>query len=405
LRAAASFLVAVLLCLAPTGATQASDWVEDQTTQTNSVPRPAPPISRLQRPAADGQAGSPAQSGPAGARATFSVKPSSGGSRPTLEGNVSKWGRGPVNPDDYALNGSAADSNLQGSASEDAVPGQRGRLNGQVAAMFQTPPIVEAGRPARVPPEVFRGWIEKSHPSFALSASTMDPLSVLEIKGAWDDADHTLRSLGIRHTTVRAGKLRDMPLEGVRVIVVNCAGNVPREALQRIRDFVARGGFLLTTDWALDNLLSQAFPGYVEWNGGKTDGNVVDAQVVDPDPVLFHRTVTNATWKVDEGSQTLRVVKMSAVRVLARSQQLRRDDPDGQGILAVTFRFGRGQVLHLVGHFDNNSTLAFLNSLPDPAPIIGISLRQALAANFVVAALSQGSGQSAQQPAGSPTAR
>jgi len=73
---------------------------------------------------------------------------------------------------------------------------------------------------------------------------------------------------------------------------------------------------------------------------------------------------------------------------------LSRDDPDRRGILAVTFTFGRGHVLHLVGHFDNNATLAFGNMLPDPAPEIGISLRQALAANFLVAGLSpQGKGR------------
>jgi len=59
------------------------------------------------------------------------------------------------------------------------------------------------------------------------------------------------------------------------------------------------------------------------------------------------------------------------------------------GALAVNFTFGRGQVLHLVGHFDNNAGFAFTNTLPQPATGIGISLRQALATNFLVDALSR----------------
>ncbi len=74
------------------------------------------------------------------------------------------------------------------------------------------------------------------------------------------------------------------------------------------------------------------------------------------------------------------------LRVLVRSRGLSRED--GLGIMAVTFPFGRGQVLHMVGHFDNApDKFRFGDTLPDPAPVIGISLRQALAANFVVAGL------------------
>jgi hypothetical protein len=45
--------------------------------------------------------------------------------------------------------------------------------------------------------------------------------------------------------------------------------------------------------------------------------------------------------------------------------------------------------MHLVGHFDNNSELAFNSAIPDAAPGLGFSLRQALAANFIAQALKQ----------------
>ena len=80
----------------------------------------------------------------------------------------------------------------------------------------------------------------------------------------------------------------------------------------------------------------------------------------------------------------------------ARDPQLRVIDPLQAGALAVEFSFGRGKVLHLVGHFDNCANSFKPNLLPDPAPDIGISLRQAITANFLAEAL--GSKSEAAEP-------
>lgn len=237
----------------------------------------------------------------------------------------------------------------------------------------------------QVPPETFRAWLEQSHPRFAATASTLPPQSLLEVKGVYDNAGRTLRSLGIPFAPVRGADLVDMPSEA-RVIVVDCPGRVPRQAFQSLRDFVARGGYLLTTDWSSDNVIDGAFPGYIQWDKHCNRQAVYDAQIVHPDASLFARTVTNANWKMDIDSHMIRLLK-DDVRVLATSSELSREDPPGNGVLAVVFPFGRGYVLHMVGHFDNNTPLLFRNMLADPAPVIGISLRQAIAANFVVAGL------------------
>lgn len=116
-------------------------------------------------------------------------------------------------------------------------------------------------------------------------------------------------------------------------------------------------------------------------------GTYDDAMVVNPDPVLFNRAVTHAPWKLDIESHLIHINNPQIVKVLAVSETLKRQDPDCIGALAVFFKFGRGSVLHMVGHFENNSPIPVGEMLPDPAPVIGIGLRQALAANFVAAAL------------------
>ena len=169
-------------------------------------------------------------------------------------------------------------------------------LKGTVAGVTKTlPGQVSDTKP--VAPEQFRVWLEQTHPRFVLK--TPAPGTVLEVKGVYDNSGKTLRALGIPFEKIRGADLIDMPLNNVKVIIADCPGRVPKEAFQRVRDYVARGGFLLSTDWASDNLVEQAFPGYIQADRHKNDQPVYDAEIVKPDPTLFAGTVTNATWKMD----------------------------------------------------------------------------------------------------------
>lgn len=259
-------------------------------------------------------------------------------------------------------------------------------LKGNIGKIIKTEPGQLTGG-AAVQPEQFRAWLEQAHPKFALGTSTMDSANVVEVKGIYDNSGKTLRSLGIQFDRIGGGDLDELPLDKVRVLVVDCPGRVPRETFQKVRDFVSRGGYLLSTDWSSDNLVAGAFPGYIKWDKHTNSQSVYDAEIVKPDPSLFARTVTNASWKMDIDSHMIQTLRPD-VRILAISRQLASEDPTGHGALAVVFPFGRGYVMHMVGHFDNNTMMPWRNMLADPAPVIGISLRQALAANFVVAGLS-----------------
>jgi hypothetical protein len=264
--------------------------------------------------------------------------------------------------------------------------GADGAMQSSAARYMARTAGLSAGTNVNTPGAVFRAWLEKTHPNFALTTSRIPNNQVIVARGAWDDSTKTLQKFGVPCTRIRAGQLDDYPLGSVKVLIIDCAGDVPRESFQRIRDFVSKGGYLLSTDWALDNMLQKTFPGYVEWNRKKNRRDMYDAEVTNPDPVLFKNAVNNANWRLDKECHLLAVLKPDAVQVIVRSSGLAHED--GQGILAVAWRFGRGEVLHLVGHFDNNPTaFRFGDNLPDPAPNIGISLRQAIAANFVVAGL------------------
>jgi len=259
------------------------------------------------------------------------------------------------------------------------------RVNEPQSGLIQT--SFENRHGGFAPPKLFAGWVEKYHPYFLRLAARLSPSDVIELKGEWDKADRPLTAMGVPHTTLSVHKIEDLDLSNCKVLVVNCAGRIPKAAFQKVRDFVASGGALLTTDWALKNTIECCFPGYIRWNGGKTGCEVVDAYVGPLEPNLAFGVVSASGWKLDEDSQTIGVLNQDKVKVLAMSRKLARQDPGGQGILAVSFRFGKGKVLHMIGHFDNKPFFPIKNALPDPAPVIGISLRQALAGSFVLNAL------------------
>ncbi|CAN5118052.1 hypothetical protein BH11CYA1_BH11CYA1_39750 [soil metagenome] len=250
----------------------------------------------------------------------------------------------------------------------------------------ELPAVTGKAHSERVDPLVFRAWLAKAHPQL-LSGQVSALSPVVEVAGQWDKADKTLTKLEIPFKHIKSRDISSELLATSKVLIINCAGELKRDKLQAVRDFVSQGGYLLTTDWALDNMLVQTFPGYVSWNKGVNSKDIYDADYLAPDPVLANNTVRSAFWKLDQASHMVRILKPATVRVLVGSRQLAAEDPDHIGALAVIFPFGKGYVLHMVGHFDNNAKIAIGNFLPDPAPSIGISLRQAIATNFIVAGL------------------
>jgi hypothetical protein len=317
----------------------ASDWVEDKDTQSFRITPKSP--AEYQAPVH-----------------THSPTDTSGNSRPRkvlpLQGNVAAEGTGET-------------EGLEASADR--------FVENAPTAPYPNPKNVGAG--------TFKAWLQATHPG--LTQNSKD--SIVEVKGQWDDSGHILHNFGLSFTKISPNALPKYDLGNAAVMIVDCAGNLNQEALDAVRSFVLNGGYLITTDWALDNCVVRVAPGFLEWDGGYSYPDTVDAVIVSSDPELTAGCAPTARWKLDDKCQIARVRRAGSARVLVRSKMLVRSDPDGKGILAATFDYGKGKVLHVVGHFDNNSTGAFNTTLPDPAPNMGISLRQGIITNFIVMGL------------------
>lgn len=260
--------------------------------------------------------------------------------------------------------------------------------------------VMDARKDTVVPPAALKAWLDNTHPGFRLSTQN-NPDAVVEVKGAWDKSSEILTAMGIHFKEIKARELRDISLNNTKVLVINCEGKIPEEAIEPIRQWVVRGGYLISTDWTLHSFIERAFPNTIAWNGQNTDGSAVDALMVARDPsVMIGMPAQRATWKLDQESQMVKVLRPEVVQIIARSQMLTsrtnaknfRAQPNAnlQGILACEFPYGRGRVLHMVGHYDYNGPTSFTRHiLPDAVPGAGIGVRQVIATNFLVQGLSR----------------
>jgi len=275
---------------------------------------------------------------------------------------------------------SAIDSRLEPVTVTDNSGPPRG--TGPLADMIlQSTPQLGDYRSVTISDQSFKSYIQLNHG--AIHANNGE---VLVFKGRWDKAEHLLDQCGIAYSDAPRAGLSEK-LSHAAVAIVDCPGELKDDQLEALRTFVRSGGYLVSTDWALDNCISKIFPGYLVWKGAYSNPETVDAVPVEPKNPLLKGSPRVSPWRLDDKSEIIELGGKGSINVLVRSRALQEEDPGNIGILAATIRIGTGKVLHMIGHFDNNSGKASAQMLPDPAPGIKISLRQSLAINFIVEAL------------------
>ncbi len=237
-----------------------------------------------------------------------------------------------------------------------------------------------------VPDNSYRHWFKISQPMLATSIEKFNKEAILDVEGSADETGQILAAFGMPYLKISTDQLIDYPFDGVHVIILNCPGDAPSASYPRLRSFVEKGGYLVTSDWALDHYLQNAFPELIRWNSSVNKKYKYTAAVVNADPVFLNGAVTHAMWFLNANAHLVEIIDPSKAEVLVASKELSEEDPKHGGSVAIVFTVGRGKILHIVGHVG----IKINNKLPDSAPVIGISLRQAIVANFVASALTSG---------------
>ena len=198
---------------------------------------------------------------------------------------------------------------------------------------------------------LFRGRLAEERPEDARELAAVRPEEVVVVRGSYDHMHRVLHATGIPFLEVDSKTIAGVDWETMRLLLVNCPGQIPPEALERVAPWVRRGGYLLTTDWALRHVIEPAFPGTIRHNGKQTADCVVRVERLDvEDPLLsgFLEDGRDPLWWLEGASYPIDVVDPARVRVLLKSSEVA--DRWGTDPVAVTFDEGEGTVLHLISH-------------------------------------------------------
>lgn len=207
----------------------------------------------------------------------------------------------------------------------------------------------EANRAAST---VVKQRMEQERPADAKLLQDVSTSDIVVVRGEYDRVEDVLKTLGIRHTVVSPIQVATLELNAKQLLIVDCPGDIGPKGIERIRKFVNAGGYLYTTDWALTNVVQKAFPGFIAKGGRETGNDVVAVQVKQSDDnLLKHLTLSkeDPKWWLESSSYAIRVLQPDKVDVLITSKEMKKRY--GQDAIAVHFRYGDGQVLHIVSHF------------------------------------------------------
>src|SRR5512143_1450238 len=125
-------------------------------------------------------------------------------------------------------------------------------------------------RAYRVSGEAMREGLRATRPDDARVLEGVRPAEVVAIRGRYDHCEQVLEATHVPFLAVDPAAAATIDWKRLEVLLVNCPGDLPRAALDRIGAWVREGGYLLTTDWALKHVVERLFPNTVRHNGRQT---------------------------------------------------------------------------------------------------------------------------------------
>lgn len=207
-------------------------------------------------------------------------------------------------------------------------------------------------RAYRAGARIARERMTTESPADAEALASVEASDIVVIGGCYDHVERVLEAFEMPYTPLAGSQLGAVNLSPEQMLVVNCPGNLARPDIVQIESFVARGGSLFTTDWALRHVIEPAFPGTITYNERPTRDDVVRVEIRDHDNP-FLAGVMDASddpqWWLEGSSYPIKVIDHDRVDVLIASAEMQ--DKYGEAPIAVLFKHGEGEVFHMVSHY------------------------------------------------------
>jgi len=199
---------------------------------------------------------------------------------------------------------------------------------------------------------ITREQLRRDAPERARTLDEVEASDVVVVAGIYDHVEAVLSALEVPHELVQPHELDRLALRPEQLLIVNCPGQVSPRAITRIRAFVEAGGSLFTTDWALKHVIEPAFPGVLAFSGRPTPDDVVRIEVKDRENIYLQGVLDgqdDPQWWLEGSSYPISVVDEERVQVLITSREL--EEKYGEAPVAVWFRWGEGDVFHMISHY------------------------------------------------------
>lgn len=230
------------------------------------------------------------------------------------------------------------------SAAQPAAPASDGTAEGRLGDASMR-------RANRTAAEILKQQMREQRPADLKLLAEAGNADVLVVSGQYDRVQDVLRAVGVRHLTVPPHLVKKLDLLPTQTVMLNCPGSVGPEGIAKLRSFVERGGYLVTTDWAI-TAVQKAFPRTIAHGGTDTSNDVVAVHIHDGDePLLKHVKVSanRPRWWLETSSYPIKVLDPQRVKVLMSSKEMKQRY--GEAAIAVSFTAGDGKVLHMTSHF------------------------------------------------------
>lgn len=178
---------------------------------------------------------------------------------------------------------------------------------------------------------------------------------IVVVRGAHDKIEDVLDGYEWAYTLTTRDDLLLRGAGKAKILFVNCSNPAPPAQAAKLGEIVKKllhgGCWVVTSDWAVDPYLTEAFPTIVKSLGSPRSqrNTTVAVEPVGDDHLLegvFPRRAGSVWWLED--SSTMVSVSDKATTLVGSDEMRSRY---GSKIVAFKFPYGKGVVVHLVGHF------------------------------------------------------
>jgi hypothetical protein len=177
--------------------------------------------------------------------------------------------------------------------------------------------------------------------------------AIVIVAGSYDKVENVLDLIKVPYVLIQPHEVGAIELKPDQILIINCPGQVNQDALDKIKEFVKKGGFLFTTDWALLNILEKIFPEILKYNQKPTGDDCVAVEVVDKSNKFLEglfKADEAPIWWLESSSYPIEIVDNNKVNILVTSKEMKKKY--GEAPIVISFDYGDGgTVLHMTSHY------------------------------------------------------